>query len=408
MIIQPKIRGFICTTAHPEGCSRVVEEQIQYVKRKGRLTGPKNVLVIGASTGYGLASRIVATFGAGSKTIGVFFEKEADEKRTASPGWYNSAAFEKYAHRDGHYAKSINGDAFSQKIKSHAAELIRNDFGKVDLIIYSLASPRRVHPVTGQVFSSVLKPIGQTFTSKSIDAFRGEVKEITIEPANEEEIASTVAVMGGEDWEMWIDYLAKENLLADGVKTVAYSYVGPELTHAIYKDGTIGKAKEHLKLTADKLDKKLKDIYGRAIVSVDKAVVTQASAAIPVVPLYISILFKVMKEKGTHEGCIEQMYRLFHDHLCASSSLSTDQEGYIRIDDLEMQEDVQQKVMELWPMVISENLAQYTDVKGYCDEFYRLFGFNVAGVNYDAEVDPVVTIPSLCTKQEIPGVKDAG
>lgn len=395
MIIQPKIRGFICTTAHPQGCERVVEQQIQYVKSQGHYQGPKNVLVIGASTGYGLASRIAATFGSGAKTIGVFFEKEADEKRTASPGWYNTAAFEKFAHQDGLYAKSINGDAFSTDIKQRTAELIRKDLGKVDLIIYSLASPRRTHPVTGHVYSSSLKPIGQSFTGKSIDAFRGEVKDVTIEPADEEEIANTIAVMGGEDWEMWIDYLAKENLLADGVATVAYSYIGPQLTHAIYKDGTIGRAKEDLKQTSDKLNQKLKALHGQAVVSVDKAVVTQASAAIPVVPLYISILFKIMKEKGTHEGCIEQIYRLFKDHLYSNNPPSRDAEGYIRMDDLEMQNDVQQKVMEVWPTITSDNLVQQTDVHGYRDEFYRLFGFNIEGIDYDADVDPVVKIPSI-------------
>lgn len=400
MVIQPKIRGFICTTAHPEGCFNAVSEQINYIKAKAKdfnanVNTPKNVLIIGASTGYGLASRITATFGFGAKTIGVFFEKAADEKRTASPGWYNSAAFEKIAHREGHYAKSINGDAFSQEIKQQTAELIRKDLKQIDLIIYSLASPRRTHPITHQVFNSTLKPIGKTFTGKSVDAFRGEVKEVTIAPALLEEIASTVAVMGGEDWEMWIDYLARENLLAQGVITVNYSYIGPQLTHAIYKDGTIGKAKEDMKLTADKLNQKLKNLQGEAIVSVNKAVVTQASAAIPVVPLYISLLFKVMKEKGTHEGCIEQMYRLFHDYLYASHSQSRDAEGFIRLDDLEMQDDIQRKIMALWPQITTENIAELADLKGYCDDFYRLFGFNIAGINYDAEVDPVVAIDSI-------------
>lgn len=401
MIIQPKIRGFICTTAHPEGCSRVVEDQINYVKSKGTFKGPKNVLVIGASTGYGLASRIVSTFGTGSKTIGVFFEKEADDKRTASPGWYNSAAFEKFAHRDGHYAKSINGDAFSQEIKKQTADLIRKDLGTIDLVIYSLASPRRTHPVTGTVYSSTLKPIGHPFSGKSIDAFRGEVKDVTIEPADAEDVEHTIAVMGGEDWEMWMDYLANENLLADGITTVAYSYLGPKLTHAIYKEGTIGKAKEHLKATADKLNKKLQGRHGQAVVSVDKAVVTQASAAIPVVPLYISILFKIMKEKGTHEGCIEQIYRLFKDHLYVTHPPARDSEGYIRLDDLEMQSDVQAKIMEVWPLITSENLTQLTDVTGYRDEFYRLFGFNVSGINYDIDVDPVVKIPSIHSEHEV-------
>jgi len=395
MIIQPKIRGFICTTAHPSGCEQVVLEQIQFVKSKGSYQGPKNVLVIGSSTGYGLASRIAATFGSGAKTIGVFFEKEADEKRTASPGWYNTAAFEKFAHQDGLYARSINGDAFSNEIKKRTADLIRKDLGKIDLVIYSLASPRRTHPETGHVYFSTLKPLKKSFTGKSIDAFRGEVKDVTIEPADAAEVESTIAVMGGEDWEMWIDYLARENLLADGVMTVAYSYIGPELTHAIYKDGTIGKAKEDLKATADKLDRKLKALHGQAIISVDKAVVTQASAAIPVVPLYISILFKIMKERGIHEGCIEQIQRLMHDHLYSAHPPARDAEGYIRLDDLEMQKEVQQKVMEVWPTITSENLFEKTDVKGYCDEFYRLFGFNVKGINYDAEVNPFVKIPSI-------------
>lgn len=395
MIIQPKIRGFICTTAHPLGCAKAVEEQIDYVKSQGPIPGPKNVLVIGASTGYGLASRIVATFASSAKTIGVFFEKEADEKRTASPGWYNTAAFEQFAHNENHYAKSINGDAFSQQIKEETAALIRKDLGKIDLIVYSLASPRRTHPVTGQVYQSALKPIGHPFSGKTIDAFRGEVKDVTIEPATEEDITNTIAVMGGEDWEMWIDYLAKENLLAEGVSTVAYSYLGPKLTHAIYKEGTIGKAKEHLKETADKLNEKLKTIKGQALVSVDKAVVTQASAAIPVVPLYIALLFKVMKEKGTHEGCIEQIYRLFKDHLYTSHPVDRDAEGYVRIDDWEMDKQVQQDVMKLWPQVTTENLMQLADVQGYRDDFYQLFGFNMQGVDYDTDVDPVVKIESI-------------
>ena len=395
MIIQPKIRGFICTTAHPAGCRQVVEEQIHYVKSKGTFKGAKNVLVIGASTGYGLASRIVATFGGGAKTIGVFFEKEADEKRTASAGWYNTAAFEDIAHRENHYAKSINGDAFSDEIKQQTIELIRRDLKQVDLVIYSLASPRRTHPKTGNVFSSVLKPIGQSFTSKTVDAFRGEVKEITLESATQDEIDHTIEVMGGEDWEMWIDLLMKEDLLAEGAIAVAYSYIGPVLTHSIYKNGTIGKAKEHLKMTADKLDKKLKSKKGRALLSVNKAVVTQASAAIPVVPLYISLLFKLMKEKGTHENCIEQMYRLFHDFLYASYEFICDASGQIRLDNLEMEDDIQQKIAELWPTITTENLNQLTDIKGYCNEFYRLFGFNTQHVNYEADVNADAKIASL-------------
>jgi len=395
MIIQPKIRGFICTTAHPIGCRENVNQQIAYVKSQKTFVGPKNVLVIGASTGYGLASRIVSAFGANAKTIGVFYEREADDKKTATPGWYNSAAFEAFAQTQGLYAKSVNGDAFSQEIKIQVADLIRQDMGQVDLIIYSLASPRRTHPITKQVFSSTLKPIGQSFMGKTVDAFRGDVKDVVIEPATPDEIENTIAVMGGEDWAMWIDYLMNEKLLSSGIKTVAYSYLGPELTHAIYKEGTIGRAKEHLKMTADHLTQKLKPLEGEAIVSVDKAVVTQASAAIPVVPLYISILFKVMKEKRLHEGCIEQIYRLFTQHLYTKDSTERDAEGYIRLDDLEMREDVQAAVQQIWPTITTENLAERSDIAGYRDEFYRLFGFNIEGVDYNQDVSQFMNLPSL-------------
>lgn len=395
MIIQPKIRGFICTTAHPEGCQSIVQGQIDYVKSQEKFSCFKNVLVIGASTGYGLASRIVATFGFGAKTIGVFFEKPADEKRTASPGWYNSAALEKIAHHEGYYAKSINGDAFSQEVKQRTTDLIRKDLGKVDLVIYSLASPRRIHPITGHIYSSALKPIGQSFTSKTVDPFKQEIKNITLEAATQKEIDDTIAVMGGEDWQMWMDYLAKEDLLAKGIVTIAYSYIGPDITHAIYKGGTIGKAKEHLKMTADLLNKKLHHLNGEAIISVNKALVTQASAAIPVVPLYIALLYKIMKAKGTHEGCIEQMYRLFKDYLCCEKPLARDSEGYIRIDDKEMQKVVQDKIADLWPQLTTENLLQLADIEGYCDEFYRLFGFNIQSIDYNVDVNPQVKIDSL-------------
>ncbi len=395
MVIHPKIRGFICTTAHPVGCEKVVSEQINYVKSKGQFKGPKNVLVIGSSTGYGLASRIVAGFGVGAKTIGVFFEREPDEKRTATAGWYNTAAFEKLAHQQNLYAKSINGDAFSNDIKQRTGELIRKDLKQVDLVIYSLASPRRVHPNTGTVYSSILKPIGQNYTSKTVDVFRGEVKEVTLGQATEDEIKNTVEVMGGEDWEMWIDFLAKENLLADGVITVGYSYIGPKLTYPIYKEGTIGKAKEHLLATANKLNQKLKSKQGQAVISVNKALVTQASAAIPVVPLYISLLYKLMKEKGTHEGCIEQIYRLFTCFLYSENLSPRDEQGQIRIDEFEQQNDIQQKISELWPQITTENLEQLTDIKGYRDEFYRLFGFHAEAVTYDADVNQYVGIESL-------------
>ncbi len=393
MLIQPKIRGFICTAAHPVGCAKVIEEQINYVKSQGAFAGAKNVLVIGASTGYGLATRIVSTFGAGAKTIGVFFEKEAEEKRTASAGWYNTAAFEKIAHQENHYAKSINGDAFSHAIKKQTADLIRRDLGKIDLIVYSIASPRRVHPDTAQIFSSVLKPIGRTFVGKTVDPMRGEVKEISLEPATEDEISGTVSVMGGEDWEMWIHFLASENLLAEGVMTLAYDYVGPTLTYPIYKEGTIGKAKEHLLKSAKKLQLFLGKYHGTALISVNKALVTQASSAIPVVPLYISLLYKVMKEQGTHEGCIEQITRLFKDYINNKNKLDND--GRIRMDDLEMQPAVQQKITELWPKVTTETLPQLTDIEGYRTEFYRLFGFKINGVDETQDIDPGVKIPSI-------------
>lgn len=397
MLIQPKVRGFICTTAHPVGCFQAVKEQVAYVKSQPKINGPKNVLIIGDSTGYGLASRIVSTFAADAKTIGVAFERQAEGSRTASPGWYNKAAFEKIAADDHRYAKSINGDAFSDQIKAQTADLIKRDFGAIDLLIYSLASPRRQHPETGSVYQSVLKPVGSKFVGKTVDAFKGEVKDISIEPANDEEVKNTIAVMGGEDWERWIDYLMQQNLLAEGFKTVAYSYIGPELTHQIYKEGTIGKAKEHLKETADRLSEKLKDMSGEAVISVDKAVVTQASAAIPVVPLYISLLFKIMKAEGIHEGCIEQIYRLFQDHLYSNGK--KDKDGYIRIDNLEMREDVQKKVAEIWPTITSENVEQLTDLEGYRQDFYKLFGFEYDAVDYEKEVDPVVAIPSL--KEEL-------
>ncbi len=395
MIIKPKIRGFICTTAHPDGCYKAVEEQIKYIQSKPRFEGPARVLIIGASTGYGLASRITATFGSGAKTIGVFYEKPAEGERTASAGWYNTAAYEHIAHQNGYYAKSINGDAFSQEIKEKTAQLIRDDLEQVDLIIYSLATPRRLHPVTGQLHSSVLKPVGAPFVGKTVDVFRGEVKEVAIEPASQQEISDTIAVMGGDDWKMWIEFLLKENLLADGIQTVAYSYIGPEVTYRLYKEGTIGHAKIDLKHTADMLNEKLRSLHGKAVISVDKAVVTQSSAAIPVVPLYIALLFKLMKENGTHEGCIEQIYRLFHDHLYANNPPMRDEEGYIRIDDLEMQEETQDKIRALFAEVSTENIMQLSDLKGYQDDFYRLFGFNISGVDYDSDVNPIRTIPSI-------------
>jgi enoyl-[acyl-carrier protein] reductase / trans-2-enoyl-CoA reductase (NAD+) len=394
MIILPKVRGFICTTAHPIGCSHEVSSQIAYVKAQGQFSGPKKVLIIGASTGYGLASRITATFGSHASTIGVFYERPAEDKRTATAGWYNTAAFEKLAQAENYYAKSINGDAFSTDIKRRTADLIRHDLGQVDLIVYSLAAPRRVHPETGKVYSSVLKPMGRPFTSKTVDPFRKEVKEVTLDSANQEEIDHTLQVMGGEDWQMWLDFLSHENLLAEGLITVAYTYIGPKLTYPIYKEGTIGQAKEHLHMTANHLNERLKPLQGKAYISVNKALVTQASAAIPVVPLYISLLYKLMKQKGTHEGCIEQMTRLFKDHLY-SSAPEVDNQGFIRLDDREMQADIQTQIADLWPIVNSDNLCELSDIEGYCNDFYHLFGFNEPHVNYQADVNPDVKIDSI-------------
>jgi enoyl-[acyl-carrier protein] reductase/trans-2-enoyl-CoA reductase (NAD+) len=395
MIIQPKIRGFICVTAHPVGCSAHVQQQIDYVRSKGSLSDmPKRVLVIGSSTGYGLASRIVPAFAGGAATIGVFFERPSENGKPASAGWYNSCAFENAAKTAGLYAKSINGDAFSDEIKAKTVELIKKDLGTVDLIIYSLASPRRTHPRTGETYKSVLKPLGNAFTAKTVDTDKGLVTDITIEPASEQEITDTVQVMGGEDWEMWIDALEKGGALSKGAKTVAYSYIGPDLTWAIYRNGTIGRAKEDLEATAQRINQKLSTAGGSAYVSVNKALVTQASSAIPVVPLYISLLYKVMKQKGMHEGCIEQIQRLFAERLCNGASVQLDESGRIRIDDVEMLPDIQAAVAGLWPSVTTENLPQISDIQGYREEFLRLFGFGLPGVDYDSDVTPEMVLPS--------------
>lgn len=394
MIISPKIRGFICTTAHPEGCAAHVQEQIDYVKSKPALANcPKRVLVVGSSTGYGLASRIVPAFGGGAKTIGVFFEREGTEGKTATAGWYNSAAFETAAAKEGLYAKSFNGDAFSTEMKTQVIDAIKADLGQVDMIIYSLASPRRTDPVTGEVYKSVLKPTGVTYTNKNLNTDKKEIEMVTIEPASEDEIAQTVKVMGGEDWKLWIDAMQEAGVLADGFKTVAYSYIGPELTWAIYTDGTIGRAKLHLEQTAKEMNAAFGE--GTAVVSVNKALVTQASSAIPVVPLYISILYKIMKAKGLHEGCIEQIHRLFADHYGAAGGPRLDDKGRIRIDDWEMRPEVQAEIESIWAGVTTETIDAVSDFEGYQKEFYRLFGFGLAGVDYAAESDPVRPIPSL-------------
>lgn len=394
MIIQPKTRGFICVTAHPDGCAKNVQNQIEYIKSQDEIDGAKKVLVIGASTGFGLASRITSAFGSNASTIGVFFEKPPAEGRTASSGWYNTAAFEKQAHMEGLYAKSINGDAFSHEIKEQTAQLIKKDLGKVDLVIYSLASPVRTHPDTGVRYKSVLKPIGKSYTNKTVDFHTGEVKEISIEACNEEEIENTIAVMGGEDWQIWIDKLTNEDLLSDNFKTVAYSYIGPKLTEPVYRKGTIGMAKDHLEATAFKITDSLKDLKGKAYVSVNKALVTQSSSAIPVIPLYISLLYKVMKEEGVQEGCIEQIYRLYKQHLFLDE-VPTDSEGRIRIDDWEMREDIQEKVAQLWNGATTETLAEIGDLKGYRDEFFNLFGFHFDGIDYDKDTNEMVMISGL-------------
>jgi enoyl-[acyl-carrier protein] reductase/trans-2-enoyl-CoA reductase (NAD+) len=393
MVIKPKVRGFVCITAHPAGCAAHVQEWIAHVKSQPPLTrGPKKVLVLGASTGYGLASRVTAAFGAGAATLGVFFERPSEEDRPASPGWYNTIAFTEAARAAGLYAKNLNGDAFSADIKRQTLDLIRADLGQVDLVVYSLASPRRTHPTTGAVHKSVLKPVGQSYTNQTVDTDKGIVSTVTIEPANEQEIADTTAVMGGEDWEMWMQALSEAKLLAPGAQSVAYSYIGPEVTWAIYKNGTIGLAKNDLERAARSIDSllKLQHSGGRACIAVNKALVTQASSAIPVVPLYIAILYKIMKAKGTHEGCIEQMARLFATQLYAPTGPQFDAGGRIRVDDWEMREEVQAAVKDIWPKVTTENLTELTDIAGYRSEFMKLFGFGLPGINYDADAEPHV------------------
>jgi enoyl-[acyl-carrier protein] reductase/trans-2-enoyl-CoA reductase (NAD+) len=393
MIVTPKIRGFICTTAHPDGCAKHVAEQIAVVRNRGPIPdGPKKVLVIGSSTGYGLASRIAAAFGSGAATIGVFFEKPGEEGKCGTAGWYNSAAFENEAAAAGMYARSFNGDAFSSAMKAQVAAAIKQDLGQVDCVVYSLASPRRTHPETGEVYKSVLKPIGRSYTNKNLNTGTGVVDEVTIEPAAGDDVAQTVAVMGGEDWEMWIDALLDENLLAGGVQTFAYSYIGPEVTWPIYKDGTIGKAKEDLERVQRALDSKLADIGGKAWVSVNKALVTQASSAIPVVPLYISLLYKEMKQQGSHEDCIEQMDRLFRERY---RNPQPDAAGRIRLDDWEMASAIQQPVLANWQIVNTENLKQLGDFDGYQASFLRLFGFGLDGVDYQVDTDTAKNVPSI-------------
>lgn len=419
MIVEPKTRGFICTTAHPAGCAVAVNRQIDTVKSQPSVAGPKKVLVIGASTGYGLASRISAAFASGAATIGVIFDKPAGNNRTASAGWYNSAAFEQRAVDEGLYAKTVNGDAFSTEVKEQVIQMIREDLGSVDMIVYSLASPRRTMP-DGTVYNSVLKTTSGDYENKTIDLRTNAIVPVSITPASPEEIEATVKVMGGEDWQDWLVALNDAGLLAPQTVTVAYSYIGPELTHPIYLNGSIGQAKRHLYETAQAMTRTMPNV--KAFVSVNKALVTQASAAIPVVPLYISILYKVMKNKGLHEGCIEQMYRLFKDKLYGAAGADVgagatvasagagagfnpvvDEAGYLRVDDWEMRPDVQQEVDRIWPIVTTENAADYCDIEGYWDDFFQMFGFRQPGIDYAADVEIDVPIPSIPVEDESAG-----
>ena len=395
MVIKPRVRGFMCITTHPTGCAANVQSQIDYVQSNGSLAnGPKKVLVIGASTGYGLASRITSAFASDAATLGLFFEKEGTEKKPGTAGWYNSAAFHDAAQAKGLYAKSINGDAFSDAVKQLTVDTIKADLGQVDLVVYSLASPRRQHPKTGEVHMSTLKPIGKDVIQQGVDTDKGIIKEFAIGQANQEEIDNTVAVMGGEDWQMWISALSDAGVLAPGCKTTAYTYVGEQVTRDIYWDGTIGQAKKDLDLKVVGIREQMQRIKGDARVSVLKAVVTQASAAIPVMPLYLGLLFKVMKQEGTHEGCIEQIDLLFRESLYGAKPYQ-DEEGRLRADYKEIEPHVQSAVEKIWANITDENLFEVSDMQGYKDEFLRLFGFGLDGVDYDADVNPVVNIESL-------------
>ena len=390
MIIKPKVRGFICINAHPQGCAANVQEQIAFTRSQGSIVGaPKNVLVLGCSTGYGLASRITSAFGGGAATLGVCFEKPPTDGKCGSAGYYNTSAFHDAAREAGLYAETINGDAFSSECKAQVLELLKRGIGKVDLVVYSLASPRRTDPKTGVVYSSVLKPIGQGYSAKNLNTDSLKIAEVTVEPASEQEIADTVKVMGGEDWELWIDALKQADLLANNFQTVAYTYLGDKLTWPIYGHATIGKAKEDLDRAAQAMSSTLTSVNGLARVAVLKALVTQASSAIPVMPLYLSILIKVMKENGTNEGCIEQIQRLFKECLYATNP-RLDAVGRYRVDDKELDPRVQAKVEAIWPQVTEDNLFDITDHKGYRDDFLKLFGFGVASIDYDAETSPLV------------------
>ena len=391
MIIKPRVKDYLCLTAHPQGCKKNVADQIKYVKSSGKIEGEaKKVLVIGCSTGYGLASRIVAAFGCHADTLGIMFERPSNGKKTASPGWYNTAAFEEFANEEGIYAKTINGDAFSNEIKELTIDMIKQELGKVDLVVYSLAAPRRTTP-EGETYRSVLKATGEEFTNKNLNLKDNSIEMKTIPAASEEEVEATVKVMGGEDWKLWMQALKEADVLSDNARTVAYSYIGPELTYPIYFEGTIGTAKKHLHKTADEITK---EVGIKALISVNKGLVTQASAAIPIVPLYMSVLYKVMKENNVHEGCIEQIERLFKDKKLLADT-QTDEHGWVRLDDWELREDIQDKVKEIWEVINTENVGELADTDGFFEDFYRMFGFHEEGIDYEADVDPVVAIPSI-------------
>ncbi|MCK0754087.1 enoyl-ACP reductase FabV [Chromohalobacter japonicus] len=393
MIIKPKVRGFICTTTHPKGCERNVAEQIATTRANippsEQEKGPKKVLVIGASSGYGLAARVTAAFGYGASTLGVFYEKPGTEKKPGTAGWYNSAAFDKFAKEEGLYSKAINGDAFSHEARTKAIDLIKQDLGQIDLVVYSLASPVRKMPDSGELKRSALKPIGETYTATAIDTNKDAITEASVEPATEQEIADTITVMGGEDWELWIDALDEAGVLAPGARSVAFSYIGTEITWPIYWHGALGKAKEDLDRAAGAIDARLSKEGGSANVAVLKSVVTQASAAIPVMPLYISMVYKIMKEKGLHEGTIDQLNRLYAERLYSSQEPDTDEAGRLRLDDWELRDDVQQPCKKLWSQVTTDNLFTLTDYAGYKHDFLKLFGFEREDVDYEADVDPV-------------------
>ena len=382
MVVEPRVKDYICTTAHPVGCAENIKNQIKYVKAQPKVDGPKKVLVIGASTGYGLASRIAVAFGYGADTLGVMFEKESNGRRTATAGFYNTRAFEEEAKKDGLYAKSINGDAFSLEIKQQVIDTIKADMGKVDMVIYSLAAPRRVTP-DGHKYTSVLKTVGEEYTNKTLVLKDNTVTMAHIPAATEEEIENTIKVMGGEDWIDWMQALSDAGVLADHVTTVAYSYIGPKITFPIYAEGSIGMAKKDLYKSSDIINEKLANVS--SYIAINKALVTQSSAAIPVVPLYITLLYKQMKAKGVHEGCIEQMARLFLDKM--AGEVETDENGFVRMDDWEMADDIQEAVAKNWDAVTSENVKELADIDGYWDEFYKMFGFKIDGVDYSADVD---------------------